>query len=189
MAKRDKHQSHLLRHDFKDILSSQLIATTGGVVAGSLLAIASNKIELIPGLLVLIPGFLEMKGSISGSLAARLSSGLILGAVKPQIKWNHIIKGNVIASFLLSVIVSIILGLVVYLLLNLFLGINNFSIVLIALFAGIIANLIGIPLTVYHTFRIYKEGHDPNNIIGPYVTAEGDIISIIAILIAIVVII
>ncbi len=174
-----------LRHDFRDILTSQLIATTGGVIAGSLLAVMSNKIELIPGLLVLIPGFLEMKGSIAGSLAARLSSGLILGAVKPKIKWNHIIKGNVVSAFLLSIIVSLVLGLLVYLSLNIFLAINNASIIFIAVLSGIIANVIGIPLTIYHTFRIYKEGHDPNNIIGPYITAEGDIISIIAILISI----
>ncbi|MBI4163119.1 MAG: magnesium transporter [Candidatus Aenigmarchaeota archaeon] len=183
-----KRKSHFLRHDFKDILSSQLIATTGGIIAGSLLAIASNRVELVPGLLVLIPGFLEMKGSIAGSLAARLSSGLILGAVNPKLKWSHIIKGNVVAAFLLSIIVSFILGLFVYFSLNIFLAINNISIIFIALLAGIIVSLIGIPLTVYHTFRIYKEGHDPNNIIGPYVTAEGDIISIIAILIAIAVI-
>src|SRR3989338_10701187 len=95
----------MLRRDFKEMLGSELLSNTGGIIAGTLLALFSNKIELIPGLLILIPGFLEMKGSISGSLAARLSSGLVIGAVKPEIKWSHLIKGNVIAAVFLALFV------------------------------------------------------------------------------------
>src|SRR3989338_2998815 len=178
----------MLRRDFKEMLGSEILSNTGGIIAGTLLALFSNKIELIPGLLILIPGFLEMKGSISGSLAARLSSGLVIGAVKPEIKWSHLIKGNVIAAVFLALCVSAILGLNVYGAL-LLIGINNFSIVLISITAGVFVNLIGIPLIIYHTFRIFKEGHDPNNIMGPFVTAEGDMISIVALLIAITVIV
>src|SRR3989338_4579489 len=179
----------ILRHDFRDILTSEIISNTGGIIAGSLLALAANKLELIPGLLILIPGFLEMKGSIGGSLAARLSSGLVIGAVKPRIHWNHLIKGNVLATMFLGIVVSALLGFFVYASMYFILGINNISIILISLLSGVIATAISIPLIIYHTFKIFKEGHDPNNIMGPFVTAEGDMISIVALLIAITVIV
>jgi len=62
-----------------------------------------------------------------------------------------------------------------------------FKIILMPLVAGVIANLIEIPLTLFATFYLFKKGHDPNNIIGPFVTTTGDITSIISLLIAMVI--
>ena len=72
----------LFDKDFKEILFSQSMAVIGGIIAGTLLALYTDKILLIPGMVILIPGFLEMRGNISGTLSARLSSGLFLGVFK-----------------------------------------------------------------------------------------------------------
>lgn len=179
---------HLLRHDFKEILGAEIISTTGGLFAGLLLASFVGKLSIIHGLLIFLPGFLEMRGNISGSLASRLSSGLFLGVVKPKFRGSRVLKGNVVASFLLVVIVSLFLGLIGYLVSYFVLGVNAPQIILIALIAGTISNLIEIPLTIATTFWLFKKGHDPNNIMGPYVTTLGDIVSIIALLIGILVV-
>jgi len=172
--------------DFKEILSSQIVSVGGGLIAGTILAAYSNQLLMIPGMLILIPGFLEMRGNISGTLASRLSSGLFLGLVKPNIR-TSVVKGNLLASFALAIFTSLALGIVAFLFNYFVFNVIMFKIILMPLVAGVIANLIEIPLTLFATFYLFKKGHDPNNIIGPFVTTTGDITSIISLLIAMVI--
>lgn len=44
-------------------------------------------LETFPGLLVLIPGAIGMRGNIFGSFASRLSTALHIGIIDP--KFNH----------------------------------------------------------------------------------------------------
>ena len=173
---------------FAEILSSQMVSIIGGIVAGTLLAVYMDKVILIPGILILLPGFLEMRGNISGSLSSRLSSGLFLGAVSKRKTWTKVTKGNVIASFILAIAVSFILGLVAFSFNVLVLGASTPGIIAVSVIAAVIANAIEIPLTLFFTFYLFRRGHDPNNVMGPFVTSTGDITSIVALLIALAVI-
>lgn len=171
--------------NFKEIFSSQIISMIGGLLGGTILAICTNKMILIPGMLILLPGFLEMRGNISGTFASRLSSGLFLGVIKPNKMRTKIIKGNLAASFLLAIFVSLILGMVAFLFNLIILKMVIPKIILIPLIAGIIANAIEITLTLFATFYLFKKGHDPNNIMGPFVTTTGDVTSILSLLLTI----
>src|SRR3989344_6234774 len=177
-----------MKKDMKEMLSSELISVTGGLIAGFMLASATNQLELIPGILILLPGFLEMRGNISGALSARLSAGMFLGKLKPKFENSRILKSNILACFAQVLIVSFVLGIVSFLSVDIFFGISNMKIVYIAILAGILSNLIEIPLTTIATFWLFRHGHDPNNIMGPYVTTTGDLVSIVSLLIAIVII-
>lgn len=173
---------------FKDILSSEIISIFGGLFAGFLLAIYTNQLLLIPGMLVLLPGFLEMRGNISGSFASRLSSGLLLGVINPNRVEKHVLYGNLFASFFLVIMVSFFLGMIALLFNYFVLGIFVWKILWISLLAALLANLIEIPSTYFTTLWLFKKGHDPNNIMGPFVSTTGDIVSIVALLVAIVVV-
>lgn len=61
-----------------------------------------------------------------------------------------------------------------------------FELLLIPVLAGLLANLIEVPLTVLATFFLFRRGHDPNNVIGPFVTSTGDVTSILALLLAVI---
>lgn len=174
--------------DFKEIFFSEIISTTGGLLAGSLLAFALNKIYLIPGFFILLPGLLDMRGSVSGSLSARLGAGLHLGAINPKKIINRITIGNFKAAFLLSIIMSTLIGFVAFFANYLLFGFNYPKIILISLFAGILANTIEVPITILLTFWLFRKGFDPNNIMGPYVSTSGDIVTVLSLLIAIVII-
>ena len=174
--------------NFKEILSSQVVSIIGGLIAGIFLAMYTDKLLLIPGMLILLPGFLEMRGNISGAFASRLSSGLFLRVIKPNKVHTRIIKGNFLDSFLLAIFVSLALGVVAFLFNYIALNVISIKIILIPFIAGIIANAIEIPLAFFATVYLFKKGHDPNNIMGPFVTSTGDITSIVSLLIVIMVI-
>jgi len=171
--------------DFSEMLTSEIISVTGGLLAGTVLAFATNQIALVPGLFILLPGFLEMRGNISGTTAARLGSGLWTGALKPRIRHNRILKGNLIADIALAIIVSILLGVLAYGASYMIFGIDNVAIIYIAFIAGVLSNVMEVPATVFATFWLFKKGHDPDNIMGPYITTIGDIVSVISLLAAI----
>ncbi len=169
---------------FKEIFFAQIFAVIGGLIGGTILAIYTDKLLIIPGMLILLPGFLEMRGNISGSFASRLSSGLFLRIINPNRKNNRIIDGNLIAAFTLVMIISTVLGIIAFLFNYFILGVFIPQIIFLSLSAGIIANFIEIPLTMFTTFYLFRKGHDPNNIIGTVITTTGDVTSIIALLIA-----
>ncbi|MBI2449445.1 magnesium transporter [Candidatus Pacearchaeota archaeon] len=173
---------------FKEVLSSQVVSLLGGLIAGTLIAVYTDKLLLIPGILILLPGFLEMRGNISGSFSSRLSSGLFLGIIKPNKTTIKLLKGNLIASFLLALVVSLVLGFLAFLFNYFVFDVLMYEIISLALIAGIIANLIEIPITLFATFYVFKKGHDPNNIMIPFLTTIGDIVSVVSLLIGVIII-
>jgi len=173
---------------FREIFLSQVVSISGGLIVGTVLAVYIDKILLIPGMFILLPGFLEMRGNISGSFASRLSSGLFLHVINPKKFGTKMIRGNLFAAVLLAIIVSFALGIVAFLFNYFLFHAYTPEIILIPLIAGIIANVIEVPLTLFFTFYFFRKGHDPNNIMGPFVTSTGDITSVISLLIAILII-
>ena len=178
---------NLFDKNFKEIFSSQIVLVLCGLFSGTILAMYTNNILLIPGIIIMLPGFLEMRGNISGSLASRISSGLFLGVIKPHKYRTKIIKGNMIASFLLVLIVAFALGLLSFAFVYIVFKQTIIKLIILPLVAAVIANIIEIPLTLFTTFYLFNKGHDPNNIMAPFVSTTGDITSIISLLIALVI--
>ncbi|MFH1249119.1 MAG: magnesium transporter [archaeon] len=174
--------------DFNDMFLSQIVSVAGGLIVGTFIAVHTDKLILIPGMLILLPGFLEMRGNISGTFASRLSSGLFLKMINPDKINTKITRGNLIASFLLAIVVSFVLGIIAFIFNYITIKALVFKIILLPVIAGIIANAIEIPLTMFVTFYLFKKGHDPNNIMGPFVTSTGDITSTLSLLLALIII-
>lgn len=174
--------------NFKEIFSAQLFSIAGGLIAGIVLAVYMDKIFIVPGMLIIIPGFMAMRGNISGALASRVTVGLLLGLVKPK-KKGKIVKGNLSASLILAGIVSLLLGIIAFTFNYLVLGILVPKIILIPLLAGIISTFLLDHITLSATTYIFGKGHDPNNIMGPLITTAGDMTSIISLLIVILILI
>jgi len=170
---------------FKEIFSAQLFSIIGGLIAGIVLATYRERIFLVPGMLIVIPGFMAMRGNISGTFASRISSGLFLRVIDPNKMNSDIIKGNLNGSFILAIIISLALGLIASIFTYIVAGIFVYQIILIPLFAGLLSNFVLNPLTLFATVYLFKKGHDPNNIIGPIVTTLGDVTSIVSLLLVI----
>jgi len=187
LVKRNHHWKvrSMLDKEFGEMFVAEIISISGGLLAGSLLAAYLQQILLIPGLFILLPGFLEMRGNISGALAARIGTALDLHKIPSHEDHNKVVGPNIFATFVEVLVVAMSLAVVAYIVTYIFFGTATLLIFPIALIAALLSNVIEATLTTYTTFWLFKKGHDPNNIMGPYVTTTGDIISVVCLLAAI----
>lgn len=154
----------------------------GAIVAGSTLGVMSELIREIPGLIVIIPAIIALRGNISTAFGSRLGSAYHLGIIDADNLWNNELTQNIIGSLVLSFLISIIIGILAYvtsLLLNV--APDPIKIILIVLIAGIISGLILTLLTIGIIYLAFKRGYDPDNITGPALATFGDIVTMICI--------
>jgi mgtE-like transporter len=173
------------RHEFREILAAELLSVTGGAIAGVLLALAKDELLLVPGIFLLLPGFLEMRGNIAGTMAARLANALHIHEFSTATRHPRLVRDNYIASTLLALVVATALGLTAFLITRWLFGAASPKIILIAPLAALISNIIMLPATWLATAWIFRHHLDPNNIMGPYVTTVGDIVSTVSLIAAI----
>jgi mgtE-like transporter len=154
----------------------------GAIVAGSTLGVMSELIREIPGLIVIIPAIIALRGNISTAFGSRLGSAYHLGIIDADNLWNNELTQNIIGSLVLSFLISIIIGILAYVTsLLLHVAPDPIKIILIVLIAGIISGLILTLLTIGIIYLAFKRGYDPDNITGPALATFGDIVTMICI--------
>ena len=143
-------------------------------------------LETFPGLLVIIPGAIGMRGNIFGSFASRLSTNLHIGIIAPEFEFSEQLNYNIYSSFVLTMVLSLFLAIVSKILCILLHqpSMNLIDFMLICAFAGIISNLIMLPITMFISFKSYEHGWDPDNITSPIIAAFGDLFTLPAIVIS-----
>jgi mgtE-like transporter len=154
----------------------------GAIVAGSTLGLMTDLIREIPGLIVVIPSIIAMRGNISTAFGSRLGSAYHLGIIDVDNLWNDELKQNIIGSLVLSILVAIIIGILAYvssIILHVYP--NPVKLISIVLIAGIISGLILTSMTIGIIYLVFTRGYDPDNITGPALATFGDIITMICI--------
>lgn len=167
----------------KQSLPLLLLCGIGGIFAGNTLSLMIGIFERNPGLLVVVPGIIALRGNISTAFGSRLGSAYHLGIINKENMWNDELKQNVLGSIILSVFVSIVTGILAYATTVLFFHIypNPVRLISIVLLAGIISGIILTGLTIIIIYLVFKHGYNPDNITGPALATVGDIITILCI--------
>jgi len=163
-----------------EALPFELVCTIGGVFAGVILVKMIDAIEMIPGLLVLVPAILGMRGNISCTLGSRLGSAIHLGLIS-RIERNPELINNVAGSLTLSLIMSIVLGIFAHIF-TVALGMQSAGVVVlvsIAVFAGVLSGVILAVIAVVITIGAFRHGIDPDNITTPALGTLGDVITML----------
>jgi mgtE-like transporter len=173
----------LAKEMLKQSLPLLIICGIGGIIAGSTLGIMIELFRSIPGLIVVIPAIIAMRGNISTAFGSRLGSAYHLGIIDAGNIWNNELKQNIIGSLILSLLVSIIIGLFAYLTTIIFFRISPdpIKLILIIIFAGVISGIILTFITISIIYIVFKRGYDPDNITGPALATFGDIVTIVCI--------
>lgn len=168
----------------KEGLIALLICAVGDLIAGIVLGKMTFFLEAFPGLLVVIPGAIGMRGNIFGSFASRLSTSLHIGLIAPHFEFSEDLDNNIFASFVLTLVLSIFLGIVakLFCILLHYESIALMDFILICTIAGLISNLIMLPITMLISFKSFENGWDPDNITSPIIAGFGDLFTLPAII-------
>ena len=173
-------------HDYiiKEGLIALLICAVGDLIAGIILGKMTFFLETFPGLLVVIPGAIGMRGNIFGSFASRLSTSLHIGLISPQFEFSEDLNNNIFSSFVLTLVLSIFLGVVakIFCIILHSPSMDIIDFILICTIAGLISNLIMLPITMFVSFKSFEHGWDPDNITSPIIAAFGDLFTLPAII-------
>lgn len=173
--------------NIKEGIIALLICACGDLVAGLILGNMTYFLEKYPGLLVLIPGAIGMRGNIFGSFGSRLSTNLHIGILTPEFKKTEALTDNILSSLVLTLVLSLFLAFVAKVL-CIILHFESMSFVdfaLISIIAGLISNIIMLPITMFISLKSFENGWDPDNITTPIIAAFGDLFTLPAIIISI----
>ncbi|MFP5297865.1 MAG: magnesium transporter [Actinomycetota bacterium] len=179
----------LVRRIVRESFPVLAIAIVLDVLAGAVVEPRMQEVFLpLPGLLIIIPGFLENTGALGAILAARLGSKLHLGALTPSPKPE--------AVALLDGAVVLALGLTVYVLtafsaftLAVLLGMAHPGIVDYVgatIVGGLMATVVAAVIGYYAATTTYRFGFDPDNHTIPLVTSGMDLLGISCLVLALV---
>lgn len=175
----DEHKSII-----KESLLALLICAIGDLCAGVILGKMTFFLETFPGLLVIIPGAIGMRGNIFGSFASRLSTNLHIGIISAKFEFSEDLNHNIFSSFVLTLVLSLFLAIIAKVLCILLHqpSMSLIDFILISVIAGVISNLIMLPITMFVSFKSFEHGWDPDNITSPIIAAFGDLFTLPAII-------
>lgn len=173
---------------YREALPVLTVSAGGGLFAGTVLGGMEAELRVVPGLLVLVPALLATRGNVYGSLGARLGSALHQGLIEPAITLaNPRLRGAIAAALFNGLLVSSIAALFAY-------GALRWldrpvasptTLVAIALLAGLLSGVILATVVVSVVMTGYRRGFDPDTLAGPVVTTTGDVVGMLALLLAV----
>jgi mgtE-like transporter len=154
--------------------------------AGGVLGGMEGRLALLPGLLMMIPPILDLRGNVNGALASRLGTALHSGIIRPKMMMTTELKNNITSSLILSFLASATIGILAFGV-NVLLGrptIGILTLVMMAVFAGVVSGLILAFVTVGVAVVSFKRGWDPDNVTAPLMATLGDIITVVCLFMA-----
>jgi len=150
------------------------------VLAGLFLGKLEETLLLLPGLIVLIPGAMSMRGNIFGALGSRLGSALHMKRIDGFNLKSKYVRNNIYSSITLTIFTSIALGFIARALL-LMAGVTSAGVlhlVLVSFIGGFISGMLLLVITFGIAFVAEKKKWDPDNVTSPLITALGDFFTI-----------
>jgi len=162
------------------------LSTAAGFVAGLILGSITGTLEILPGLLVLIPASVGMRGMIFGAMGARLGTGIAAGVFEPNLRRGGLLARNVEVAIVSAVLSSFYLAGIAKLVASAF-GegtISFWDLVTISVVGGVTASAVILVVTVRLAVQSFRRGWDLDAVSTPMVTAIGDMITIPALFLA-----
>ena len=152
-----------------------------GLLSGGVLSSRIESFISIPGLLILIPPFLEDGGAIGGILASRLSSSLHVGTLESDRIFSRSIIRFFLLSHILSLFVFTLVAIVVYISSSL-MGIRTLPFVdllVVLTTSGQILTLLIDFVAYFVSILSFRRGIDPDNVTIPTITSVIDLLGAI----------
>jgi mgtE-like transporter len=165
-------------------LSILIVCAIIEILAGNVMDGMKERLTItLPGLILMVPALLDLRGNVNGALASRLGTALHTGVIEPKLSMSNELKVNIISSLILSLMASATIGAFACII-GVILGIaslNFVALMSIAVVAGFVSGVILAGLTVFISIASYERGWDPDNITAPLMATIGDLVTMISI--------
>lgn len=165
--------------ELKEILLSGRISILIDILNGSVITLFREVLMSVPGVFILIPGFIQLRGSIYSILSSNISSEIALGNIKIKdgklSNTKRLIK-ELTKTSITSIVISTFLGIFSYFALFFTFKIAYPLIIPIAIVGSIISSLFLSIFMYFLILKAIKKGLDLDIISGPIITSLSDLI-------------
>ncbi|MGH8887106.1 MAG: magnesium transporter [Egibacteraceae bacterium] len=150
-------------------------------IAGAVLGSITGTLEALPGLLVMVPAAIGLRGNIFSAFGNRVSTAIHTGTFEMSAKREGVLGQNAAASACLTLAMSVALA-VLAKAVAVFLGIpGTVSVVtlcMISVLGGVLASLPVLVAAVLLAAGAVRYGWDLDNVNAPLVSTLGDVLTI-----------
>lgn len=151
------------------------------LVAGAFLGALVTTFEELPGLLVMVPAAIGLRGNIFSTFGNRISTAVHTGSFTTAIRRDTVLGQNVLVAMSLTVVMSLVLA-VVARVVSLAFGVEDaigvLELALISLVGGVLASVIVLGASVLLAVMSVRRDWDLDNLVAPSVSTLGDVFTI-----------
>lgn len=161
--------------------------STTSLGAGAFLGSITGTFERYPGLLVLVPAAIGLRGNIFGAFGNRMSTAIHAGTFRWSLRREAVLGQNVMATMVLTMGMSLALA-VVAKVLALGLGIEGSidlpALALVSILGGLLGSVVVLGASLGLTAGAVRYGWDLDNVTAPLVSTMGDVLTLPALYLA-----
>jgi mgtE-like transporter len=157
------------------------------LVAGAFLGAFTDTFETFPGLLILVPAAIGLRGNIFGSFGNRLSTAIHTGTFRWSLRREAVLGQNVLGSMLLTMVMSLALAVVakaIALVIGLEDSIDLLSLATVSILGGLLGSIVVLAAALGLTAGAVRFGWDLDNVTAPLVSTLGDVLTLPALYLA-----
>src|SRR5687768_4651845 len=162
-------------------LVALLLAAMAGLVAGLALGKITGTLEELPGLLVLVPAAIGMRGNVFGALGSRLGTSIHAGTFSLSRRLDTLVGQNVVAALSLSLSTSLILA-VLAKAVSIAFGVSGAmsiaDFMVISVLGGMLSSVVALFVVIGVTAACVRWNFDLDNVHTPIVTTVGDMVTL-----------
>jgi len=148
------------------------------MLAGFTLCNMENFLRSLPGLIIMVPAMMNLRGAINGALVSRLGSGVHMGVINFNERGE--MRENLKAVLLLSVILPALIAAFAHIF-CIAIGFESIGIpklIFISVAVGLLSGAVLSLLSILITYLAFKRGIDPDNVTSPLLATFGDVLTI-----------
>jgi mgtE-like transporter len=158
-----------------------LISSFGDLIAGLTLGSITGTLESLPGLLVLLPAAIGMRGNVFGALGSRLGTLIHTGTFRVSRRLDTPVGQNVASALVLSLSTSLVLAVLAKAVSSAFgvqhaISIGEF--VVVSVIGAVLSSIVVLLITVMVAAFCATRQLDLDNVAAPIVTAAGDVVTL-----------
>ncbi|MFY9588620.1 MAG: magnesium transporter, partial [Actinomycetota bacterium] len=156
------------------------ISAVGNLPTGLALGFMTGQLQRLPGLFILIPAAIGMRGAIFGALGSRLGTSIHAGLFQFTMDKRGVLYQNVYTSVLLTFMSSLFLAFVARIVSSAtgLLSITLWDYVVISVLGGLASSGFILVATVFLAREGYRREWDLDSVAAPLITFMGDLITL-----------